>query len=439
MSSRDWKEDLLRSPWLNRLAWGLLAVLLCFNFLAVVAHAINVPYWDDWAALNPGALDRAPQWEWILGFHNVHRTVWTNLSIWLLYRLDDWNLKTHLVLNFGVFACFVVGYLRTLERWFSARLGLVGLVLATAIPDEVHLHASNGQWTFALAFTFLGVVFAIREDRWGWLSPVWAVAAIFSMGTGLVATVGVVVLHAVLALLRPEQRRRHWISVGILVAAMGIWAIHYPGTASRVLGPSSGQFWTHLFTQLAGGFGHVTDPAPVLGGVLAMVLVVLAVLRAVTLRGSPPADQRRWWGLLAWVGGLLLALASVSHARAWAGDSGALSGRYLIVSLFLVPPFWLLLRAGVLVRLRPEALRLATSVLALVLLLLPLRDAFDFGRVYGLQEDRRLRGVRCFRRMLRAGMAPACPDIQEDLRMAPFHFQRSVTLGLSYLKEQLDP
>jgi hypothetical protein len=439
MSAPVSKRELPWSARLNRVAWVLLVVLLVFNFLAVVAIAINVPYWDDWSALDPGALDRTPHWGWIVSFHNPHRTVWTNLSIWLLYRLDGWNLKTHLVLNFGIYAWFVVGYLRTLEAWFSAPLGLVGLFLATAIPDEIHLHASNGQWTFALAFAFLGVVFAPRSDRWGWLSPLWTTAAVYSMGSGLVAAGGIVLLHVVLAALRPELRRRHLASAGLIVAAMLLWAVGYPGTASRTLDPFQRQFWSFTFTQLAGGFGYVRRTLPVLGGILAGLFVLLGVLRAATLASLDPVAQGRWCALLAWVGGLLLALASVSYSRGWAGDPGGLSGRYLIVSLFLVPPFWLLFRSGVLARIRPERFRSVATAAALVLLLFPLRHAFDFATVYGRQEARRLRGVRCFRGMVRQGLVPACPDIQPDLQMAPVHYQRSVALRLSYLAEQLDP
>jgi hypothetical protein len=331
-----------------------------------------------------------------------------------------------------------VGYLRTLETWFSAPLGLPGLFLVTAIPDEVHLHATNGQWTFALAFTFLGIAFALRADRWGWLSPLWGVCAIFSMGTGLVAAVGLLVLHGVLAWQWPEQRRRHAVSAALLVAAMGIWAIGFPGSDSQVLGPGSAQLWTHYFTLVAGGFGYVSRPLPALGGIAVLLLVALAGLRAATLGSSEPVDRRRWLALLAWVGGLLLALASVSRARAWAGDDGALSGRYLFVALFLAPPFWLLLRWGVLARIQPEGLRRAASALALVVLLLPLRSAFDFGRIYDPVEESRLRGVRCLRRMARAGLAPFCPDIQYDLELAPTHHRRAVSLRLSYLGEQLD-
>src|SRR5262249_61892292 len=175
------------------------------------------------------------------------RTVWTNLSIWLLYRLDGWNLAVHLALNFLLFAALAIGFLRSLERCFAARLGPFLLALACAIPDEIHLHASNGQWTFAIGLAFLAWVFALRADRWSHLSPLFAVAAAYAMGTGVVLVLtGYVALLLALAILQPGRRLRVVAWAATVAAGLLLWFRGYPHSPAPSTSPFTTVFWEHL-------------------------------------------------------------------------------------------------------------------------------------------------------------------------------------------------
>lgn len=420
----------------NVACWAFGLVLLARNFLAVLAHSVNVPYWDDWAALDQGALDRSLDWSWLISFHNVHRTAWTNLSIWILYRLDGWNLSAHLAANFILFAAFSVYFLRTLERLFAARLGLFLVFAASPLPDEVHLHASNGQWTFAVALSFLAVVFALREDRWAHLAPVLAGAAMLSMGTGMViAVVALGTLLAGLALVAPDRRRRVAIWAVALIVEVALWAHGYPSQEWPLTPPWKAAFWDHLGVLVAVAFGWTDALRPGIGWTVLALLAASIVLTLVRLRRMDGAERPRWIALSCWALGIAAGAASISLGRAWGGAAGGGSGRYLIIPLFLIAPLWLLVSRQLLAPM-PERGRVAVSALLLLLLCAPWVRDFDYSHRYGLQLQRRLAGLACMRRMVRAGLAPACPQIQYDLAKAPFHHQRAIALRLSYLREQ---
>jgi len=419
----------------NAACWSLGLALLAWNFASVLRHAVDVPYWDDWAALDPGALDRPLRWAWLVGFHNVHRTVWTNLSIWLLYRLDGWNLAVHLALNFLLFAALAIGFLRSLERCFTAHLGPFLVPLASAIPDEIHLHASNGQWTFALGFAFLAWVFALRADRWSNLSPLFAVAAAFAMGTGVVLVLtGYVALLLALALLQPGRRIRIAAWGATVAAGIWWWARGYPSSPAPSTSPFSAAFWEHLGAMVAGGFGWSARPEPAVGWAILALLAASAVVTLLRLPRMDAPERVRWVALLCGCGAIVLALGSISLARAWAGVGGALSGRYLVVSMFLVAPLWLLVQRQ-LVQRAPERVQLPTSAVLLLALLLPFVRDLDFSERYGRQQARRLAGLSCIWQMVRVGLPPRCPAIQYDLAAAPVHHARALQLGLSYLRD----
>src|SRR5260370_21746507 len=118
---------------LNVGMWMAALLLLALHLTIVLGYSVNLPFWDDWDALWPGHLSSRLSWRWLIGFHNTHRVVFTHLSIWILYRLNDWNLNVHIAANFLLYILLSVGTILYLERKFSMRLAAWLLFPASAI------------------------------------------------------------------------------------------------------------------------------------------------------------------------------------------------------------------------------------------------------------------------------------------------------------------
>jgi hypothetical protein len=419
---------------INQLFWLAALVALCIHFLVVVTHAVNVPFWDDWDALRPGNLEHDLNLNWLISFHNNHRSFMTHLSIWVLYRLGGWNLTTQMALNFIVYSGLVIWFLRYLQRSYQVGTGLVALVPASAIADESHIHAFNGCWTFFLLFFFAAVALALRRDRLSWLAPVFAAVAMFSMFGGLICSAFFVLLSLGLALLRKDLRLRHLAHAAAVVVFMVLWFRGYPSEKSSLSWPTHLPFWNHYTNLVAWGFGHKVVDAE-RGTLVLLIVVGLAVAVAVIKRKAPQDERERWFALLVTLGALLAVLASISVGRAWAGPGGAKSGRYGEVALFLVPLAWVMFRCVANAVPWPAAVNASVAAMAGLALLYPLPDWFDYIGIYRGQENRRLAGLRCLHDHFYRNGNGFCPDIQYDPSAWAVEEQRAIQLHVSYLRE----
>lgn len=422
--------------WVNRSWWALAGGLLTLHFVVVVGCSVNLPFWDDWDVLFPGRLDRELNLDWVFSFHNTHRNVWTHLSVWLLYRAGGWNLNTHIALNFLLYATVLIGTLRWLERSLGVQLGALALYGATALADEVHLHAFNGCWSFVMGFFALAVATTTHQSWRGWIAPVAAIASVYGAGGGLVCAAVWVAYVTALAFIERPRRAFHLARAALCVIGMGLWFRGAPGADAPTTPPWVWGYWEHLFNILSLGLGfreHVTWPGVAL--MLALLLFCGAWL-VLLRRGAAGVETATVLGVMTLAVGLLGSMGAISYGRAWAGPGGAKSGRYAIACLFLMPVVWALGRAW-LARALPDRRQLAVAGVLLMIVLWPLRDDFDFRGIYEPLQARRLDGVRCLRESLRTRAGLFCPSINPygPASAAPFE-QRAIQLGLSYVREQ---
>ncbi|HXX69145.1 MAG TPA: hypothetical protein VEK07_18305 [Polyangiaceae bacterium] len=421
--------------WANRACWTVAMALLALHFVVVLSNAVNVPFWDDWTALFPGGLDDRLNFTWLVGFHAAHRNIPTNLSIWLLYQIGHWNISTHIALNFIVYIAMVVVFLGFLERTYAVPMGVAAILAASAIADESHLHAFNGCWTIFLFAFFASVELALRTDRWAWAAPFCATVSCYSMFGGMVVSSFFIPLSLLLAQARPSLRRRHIAQAVIMLAFLALWFVGYRADATTMTYPWQWRFWDHFANLVALGFGYSrVDDAP--GFAYLALIVVLGASYAVEgLRSGDEEGRARTWALLVLLLGLLSSLATISLGRAWAGAGGAKSGRYGEVALFLVPITWVLFGRALRRIRQPSWAHALTAVAAALILLMPARANFEYGRIYGAQRERRLAGLRCLHEHYYRGGGPYCADIYNDPKTALLLLQRARALRLSFVAE----
>jgi hypothetical protein len=416
----------------NRVCWGVAGGCLLLHFFVVLSHSVNVPFWDDWEALKPGALDHSLHWRWLIAFHNSHRVVLTNLSIWLLYRLAGWNLNAQIVLNFLVYAIMAVGVLRHLEKSFGVGMGAIALFPASAIASESHIHAANGQWTFFLLGFFLSMRLALRRDRAAWLAPLCAILGCYSMSGGMVCTLFFIAFSIVLAVLRPELRWRHAVHAALAAGALSLWFIGYRAEPTPLTFPWQGDFWLYFASLVSLGFGYSRVNA--FPGLVYLVLTLgLLCFGWIRWRRKEAAQTELWVALALTLGGLLACIATISVGRGWGGPDN--SGRYGEVGLFVVPITWVLLRTA-LRRLATWPWAEATGVVLVTAgMLVPLHSFLRYNRIYDPEQARRLAGLRCLHEHYYRGGPAYCPDIYYDEATASLVEDRAVTLGLSFVAE----
>lgn len=61
---------------------------------------------------------------WLFAQHNEHRLVTTRLLIWVLYKLDGWNVATHQVINFFVYGVIIACLIYAAALVFGERKSL---------------------------------------------------------------------------------------------------------------------------------------------------------------------------------------------------------------------------------------------------------------------------------------------------------------------------
>ena len=422
---------------LNVSIWLLAITLFAVHLFVVLGYSINLPFWDDWDALRPGHLDRALSWKWLVAFHNTHRNVFTHLSIWILYRLNGWNLNAHIAANFVLYTLLSAATIRYLERVFSTNLAVWLLFPASAIADEVHNHAFNNCWTFYVLFFFLSLALVFRRDRLSWFAVVASVASTYAAGSGWLCSLAFVFLSLALALLRRDHWKSHLLQAAATSAFLALWFIGYPSQSEPLVMPWTQLFWRHFGNLLALGLGyHRISELP--GLLFFAGVITLAVFAGRQAIRSKEIDRIEKWLLLTTaLGGIFLASGAISIARGWAEAHGAKSGRYALAVLFCPPLAWIMLRQYLNGRLTSETGKAVIWVAAGALLLAPLVTEFEYRKVYRPAGERRLDGVRCVREGLLRGKPAYCESINPyGADSAAIFEARARELRLSYLSEQ---
>ncbi len=422
---------------LNAGMWVAGLALFVLQLCVVLGYSVNLPFWDDWDALWPGHLSRKLSWQWLISFHNTHRNIFTNLSVWMLYRLNDWNVNVQIAANFVLYTLLSVGTIYYLERRFAIHLGALLLFPASAIADEVHDHAFNNCWTFYVLFFFVALALAVRRDKLSWFSTVAAVASAYAAGSGWVCSVAYVTLCFSLAALRPDSWRRHLSQAMVTSVFLVLWFVGYRSQSESLVMPWTRQFWSHFGNLIGLGLGYHAIHA--LPGLIFFTCVVLLLVfeGRQAIRSKVPKQIEEWLLLATALMGIFMASGAISIARAWAGTEGAKSGRYALGVLFCVPPAWILARQFVNGHLRNPMVRRAAKVVVAFGLLAPLGDEFNYRAVYRTAQERRLEGLRCIRRGLSLGQPAYCPSINPYGPNSASVFEaRARELGLSYLREQ---
>ena len=225
----------------KRKAWGFLLLAVLAFLVPLFAHAIyvslyagNLPFWDQWEAINQFMRPWfAGQWHLSLLFapHNEHRIAFTRLFnlVWVLSNRGHWD---NVVLAYGQCILYAVQFailfalLCKHEPW-EFRLAFVAcIVCTTVLPYDWE----NTLFSFQNQFYFMtiGALAIIAIAAWRpasittfWLLCLVGVLSLFTMASGVLASVAVIAV----VILSYWRDHAHRIFTGATIAAMVVIAV----------------------------------------------------------------------------------------------------------------------------------------------------------------------------------------------------------------------
>ncbi len=331
------------------IAWIFMAVLALTHFYRLAQFAVDLPYMDEWDALQPGQLSETVQWHWIVGSHNEHRIVFTKLLAWIQFNLDGHNYRHTIFANFFLYIFLNIIIMRSALTTNWQRLIYLLFAFST-LSHENFAWAFQNSFHLVLLFFMASVLTADRVDK-GWpLSPLFAVAAVFTLGCGIVLAAVTACYWALLGVGHKTKPRIQALRILLLFVAAVFWLQGYqpnPGHPAPAL-PWTGAFWTYFLNILSLGFGfaQITSLIP---GMLVLTVCSVGIFWGIKLVLRSTSDPAFRPLLMLFAGFGCLALIAIS--RAGFGVGQAKSSRYAEMSL-LILPFFLFFIEKMLIRYR---------------------------------------------------------------------------------------
>lgn len=355
-----------RSPDLFESAIPILLALFVLAFAA--AHAVNVPYWDEWEFTEIIAGIEPFTWGWVWAPHNEHRLVWQRLLTYAWGRLTGWNVAVAALFP-ALLICggslFLVR--RELVQHEDLPAGARRLFVATLALWLFSLRQhQNLTWGFAFTWALLfliAIAFSriwrtfLTEGRGGALVAGLLILATLDNAAGLALDL-YVIGHALVAALRRRLRARD--AVLAMTAGLLLAAYFFP-REGVVRGSAPLALLTDPLQAAVYGLVYAGSSVALLWPLALLFSVLSLGVFAVALRHRLRADGAKVWADLyderpLLVIGLFM-MAMVVSGRAGQGIEQAAASRYVTISLLLQWDLWTFSFAVLRSRTSPRALR----------------------------------------------------------------------------------
>lgn len=331
-------------------AYLLLAIVYLIHLGYIWTYSVDIPYRDEWGALEPGGLPSGFSLHWLFGFWNEHRIVLTKLEMLCLYYLNGWNLTSQHLLNFLIYGLLVLLVIRLVQRatpdlprWVPV---CFGVFLLSPLAQENHLMGFQSQFHFTLLF-FLIAIYALFAQRLSWLR-LWAgiaaaILSIYSFASGVVFGATVMVAFATWLLVcaqpEPDARRTALLQgiavCGTIVISLALWFNGHPRApqGGAMVFPTSAAFWVYYLNLLSGGLAQ--SGLSLLPGFCFLVFALVPVIGIIgsrrSLLSAPMAAS------ITVILGILAALSFMAVGRGAFGPEQAKASRYTEISMLLIP------------------------------------------------------------------------------------------------------
>lgn len=409
----------------NRRSQLILAIcigLYLFQFYFVCRYSVDIPYWDEWESFRPDQLPAGFSLSWLFAQHNEHRLVTTKLLVWLLYRLNGWDLVVHQVLNFvlyGLLLIWIGWFVRKAAPQIPSWLQVSFMIfLLSTISFQNHVMGYQSQVHFWLLFFLIAAYFLFHSSqKWSALivGCLASVLSIYSLASGVVSSATLLLVFCLFKALRAYQSpagrlRRRELSqlatvIAVTVAAIMFWFVGYqkPTINSQLSLLVNREFWDYYLNLVSFGFG--VDRVSQVAGVVCLVIVIAPVGALVVKRKGNLREAQ--WAVFATTIAILVVFASVASGRSPLGTVQAKSPRYAEFGMVLIP--FSMLAWGYLFE-HKQRLQTAVIVGLWIFLMAMFWNNYRY-KSYHVEHYRRIEGVQCVRKYYRQGGEALCPTI----------------------------
>jgi hypothetical protein len=423
-----------------------ISVAIFFFHLSLIhRNAVNLPYWDDWAAFSgdnhPASVDAT----WLFARHNEHRMATLKLFIWAQFQVNGWNIRTHLLLAFLIYGLCVVLLAWFCSRWMQTAPWILPCFvpfLLTPLSWFNHFMAFTASVHIWLACFLIGAYLLFEgKQRWPWLliGCLSLVLAIFTWAAGFVTALIVLIAFSIFKIIRARntsgiahRRELLQLAVSILIvgAALLLWLHGYqkPGHHPPVIFPYRSQFWSFFLNVVASGLG--VQSISTAAGVICLLLVVSPICGILWRSRTKMSAQE--WAVVATILALLANQCAVTMGRAGFGIGDSKNNEYTEIGIPLlllsVAAWFLLLRN-----------RTRIQIAALAMLWLFSFGVFwhkwgDFDVYQRIRVDR-ITSLRCVQDYYAGRGDGHCPTTYPaDKSIAPF-LEQGKRLNASFYRE----
>lgn len=408
-----------------RLAQAFVTVLYAIHFAFICRFAVDVPYVDEWDELPSASGGLSEFWQQ----HNEHRIVFTKIQTYLLFLLNGWDIRLHILINFVIFGfMLVLLYKLFVSLWpknqNKALLALSFAPLLSPLLSENHEWAFQSQFHFFIIFGLLALIFFLKERPK--LALLFCFASMVSFSAGVIFCTVIVVSRGVLWSMDRHYKRAGWIFLWLAVF-LDLSSIGYANEVKpwpRVF-PGDLRFWEYFFSSVALGLG-ITGKQFFLSLLAATAVGSCLLLNFLKFRRGEIKPEIYSIDC-AYVLSVLGALAAIAVGRAGLGGDTSKASRYAEIALLLTP--WTVLSLS---RLKNPR----WSYAAVAILFFVHAPQFKFYRVYAKSNASRLEGLRCVGEYYKnpeahSGLCPTIyPAVAKDrfdrARENSLHFYRAL-------------
>ena len=315
----------------------------------IQSYASGLPYWDQWdearRLIQPWLTGKLT-WAALFEPHNEHRIFFTRvLDLAELWLNGQWDPLLQVVVNAALHAGCACGLAYTLWIFYGRQHeGLICLLLAPffALPfaAENTLHGFQSQMYFLNAFALVAMVglgFAGPGKRWWIIGSVAACASLFTMGSGMLASLAVIGLQILRWLKYRKLSRTEIITLAVCLV------IFSAGLSLNVTSEQDKPFRAHSVGEfifaLAGNLAWPLQdyPAACLLICLPLLLTLIKYFRN-DFRDPRAAEfilMFAFWGLLQ-AAGLAYARTHLGASSRY-GDTLSVVALASLASLFILP------------------------------------------------------------------------------------------------------
>ena len=364
--------------------------------------SVDMPHYDEWEYFAPHALADRLDLAWLFSLHNEHRLVFTKALAWLLLRTTHLFLPIQVGFNLAIYGLLCGLLLRFLRREFELRADWLLFAMGCALPWDVHGWSFQTHFPLYMLFFWVGLLLLRRVDARSWGVVPISICCVYTFAAGVFCAGATVVAALILAVRRPQARRRHCVQAMLILAGAVSWLFGFqrnPGHPSLAM-PWDGPFWQHLCGNVGRGLGYDCDVAVIAGALALGVLCGLAlrhVFAAAQRRGTPEA----WLLVAVYLVAVFASVSATAMARAGFGMRSACASRYTETVLLSLPFLWLLISEAVQLR--------WLRIIAAGVLLLPYVNEMDLVKVYAREHDTREAARACVRKYYAGRGTGDCP------------------------------